>query len=263
LKAQLDCGKSYNAASATALAKIFDELYPNSHTIAPLFNDPNNILCIEYISAIYKYCANIQPLIIQRIGSQYNDTTINGVYASATAIRAADLSTMQRYIPFKYDKICEQRRTHAADMKLFNKLALYALKRANIDEIKNLRDCSEGMEYLLKNVSHLSNINDITEAVIGKRYSKKRINRLYLDLLLGIDKTLTCKPFITRLLACSKKFDFSILPEFVKTNNAEIKKSIENSDIFSVSSADFNAISLYNTLSDIIGDYYNYSLVKI
>lgn len=262
LKSELDCGKSYNAASAAALTQIYSTVYPNRPSAAPLFNDPNNILCIEYISAINKYCANIQPLIIQRKGAQYNDTNTNSECVSATAIRSADLNTMQKYIPYYYDKICEQRRSHAPNIELFGKLALYALKRASAEEIKNLRDCSEGMEYLLKNVSQLSSLDEITEAVIGKRYGKKRINRLYLDLLLGIDKTLTSKPFITRLLACSKKFDFSILPDFVKKSNAEIKESAKNHDISSVLQTDINAVSLYNTLSNIIGDYYNYSVVK-
>lgn len=263
LKAELDRGKSYNAATATALTQIFADLYPERHSVAPLFNDPNNILCIEYISAINKYCANIDPLIIQRKGALYNDINTDGDYISATAIRASDINAVQKYIPFNYDKICEQRRSHAADLKLFGKLALYALKKASTEEIKNLRNCSEGMEYLLKSASHLNSLDEITATVVGKRYNQKRINRLYLDLLLGIDKTLTSKPFITRLLACNKKFDFSILPDFVNKTNADIKKSAENADIFSVLRADINATMLYNTLSDIIGDYYNYSVVKV
>lgn len=263
LKAELEHGKSYNAASAASLTRIYGNLYPDKPDIAALFKDPNNILCIEYISAINKYCANIQPLIIQRKGAQYNDTEVNGEYVSATAIRTADLAHVQKYIPFNYDKICRQRTTHAADIQLYKKIALFALKRARLEDIKNLRDCSESMEYLLKNLSHLSSIDEITNAAIGKRYGQKRINRIYLDLLLGIDKSLTDKPFCTRLLACKNNFDFSLLPDYVTKSNAEIKKYAENPDIMSVLQVDINATALYNTISDIVGDYYNYSVVKV
>ncbi|MDE5592824.1 MAG: hypothetical protein K2I75_02720, partial [Clostridiales bacterium] len=81
---------------------------------------------------------------------------------------------------------------------------------------------------------------------------------------LGIEKGLTDKPFCTRLLACKNDFDFSLLPACVKTSNAQIKKAADNNlDIQKVLQIDVNASILYNTLSDIIGDYFNYSVVKI
>ncbi|MDE5563433.1 MAG: nucleotidyltransferase family protein [Clostridiales bacterium] len=268
LKSELERGKSYNAASAAALTHIYGILYPDKPTVATLFEDPNNILCIEYISAINKYCANIQPLIIERKGAAYNDVSTDGEYVSATAIRTADeggkLHTMQRYIPFNYDKICESRKHAAADLELYKKLTLYALKRASVEEINKLRNCSEGMEYLLKKVSHLNSLDEIVNAVIGKRYGKKRIFRLFLDLHLGIQKGLTDKAFCTRLLACKNGFDFSLLPNCVKTSNAQIKKAANDCpDVQKVLQIDINATNLYNTLSDIIGDYFNYSVIKV
>ncbi len=268
LKAELEQGKSYNAATATALTRIYGDLHPDKPTVAGLFNDPNNILCIEYISAIDKYCANMQPIIIERKGAAYNDISTDVEYVSATAIRTADeggnLSAMQKYIPFNYDKICDSRRHAAADLELYKKLTLYALKKAGVDDINKLRNCSEGMEYLLKKVSHLNSLDEIVNAVIGKRYSKKRIYRLFLDLHLGIEKGLTDKPFCTRLLACKNDFDFSLLPNCVKTTNAQIKNTAQNCpNAQKVLQIDINATNLYNTLSDIIGDYFNYSLVKV
>lgn len=268
LKSELEQGKSYNAASAAALTRIYGNLYPDKPTVTTLLEDPNNILCIEYISAINKYCANIQPIIIERKGATYNDASADAEYVSATAIRTADegenLPSMQKYIPFNYDKICDCRKHAAADMELYKKLTLYALKRASVENINKLRDCSEGMEYLLKKVSHLNSLDDIVNAVIGKRYGKKRIYRLFLDLHLGIEKGLTDKPFCTRLLACKNDFDFSLLPNCVKTTNAQIKNAVNNHpDVQKVLQIDINATNLYNTLSDIIGDYFNYSVIKI
>ncbi|MCH5155522.1 MAG: nucleotidyltransferase family protein [Clostridiales bacterium] len=268
LKSELERGMSYNAASAVALTQLYGELYPDKPSVSHVFDDANNILCIEYISAIYKHCANIEPVIIMRKGALHNDTFTDGQYVSATAIRAFDdcgnLATMQKYIPFNFDKICHYRNNFAADIKLYKKIALFALKRAQPEEINKLRDCSEGMEYLLKNISHLSDFDEIIENATGKRYSKKRLYRLFLDLLLGIEKELVKKRFCTRLLACKKDFDFTLLPECVKTNNADIKTAAENdSEIRQVLQTDINATALYNTLCNISGDYFNYSLVKI
>lgn len=261
LKAELNNGKSYNAATALALNNVFAQLYPHI-SAEGFFNDPNNILCIEYITAINKYCANIQPLIIQRKGANYNDSAITGEYISATAIRNADLNDVKQFIPYNYDKIRLQRESHTADITLYKNLALFALKRAQPEEIKVLRDCSEGMEFLLKNVANLNNLDEIIDAAIGKRYSKKRIFRLLLCLLLGIDKSMFDKPFCTRLLACKRNFDFSVLPIFITKTNSEIKEAAQNSDIKSVLQADINATALYNTLSQTNGDYFNYSVVK-
>lgn len=268
LKAEFERGKSYNAASTAALTRIYNDLYPDKPTTTQLFEDPNSILCIEYICAINKYCSNIQPIVIQRKGANYNDTSANGEYVSATAIRVADtdgnLSAMQKYIPYNYNKICDNRSRFSADLELYKKLALYALKQASTEDINKLRNCSEGLEFSIKKVSHLNDIDDIINAVTSKRYSKKRIYRLLLDLLLGIEKGLTDTPFCTRLLACKNSFDFSLLPNCVKTTNAQIKRATEtNIDVKKVLQIDVNATNLYNTLCGIIGTYYNYSMVKI
>lgn len=267
LKAELDSGKSYNIASKTAFTRVFSSLFPDK-SVDYVFDDPNNILCIEYISAINKICANIEPVIIMRKGAKYNDTGTNKEYVSATAIRAAadcsNFASVQKFIPFNYDKICDCLRSHHPDMELYKKIALFALKRASTDDIKKLRDCSEGMEHLLKNIAHLSSLDEIIDGATGRRYGKKRIYRLLLDLLLDIDKELTNSNFCTRLLACKNNFDFSLLPDFIKTNNADIKKAANGDDeICRVLQADINATALYNTLCGISGDYFNYSLVKI
>lgn len=268
LKRQLDKGKSYNAATAAALSGIYGKLYPDRTPIDALFNDPNNILCIEYISAINKYCANVQPLILQRKGALYNDCDTDCEYISATAIRnAADnvgIDTVQKYVPYNYDKICDYRRMHSPDIEMYKALALFALKRARPNDITNLRNCSEGMEYLLKNAVQFSDLDKVIDAVTGKRYGKKRIFRLILDLLLNIDKTLTHKQFCTRLLACKSDFDFSLLPSCVKSTNADIKNAAkDNADIKSVLQVDIDATALYNTLCRKDGDYFNYSVIKV
>ncbi len=70
--------------------------------------------------------------------------------------------------------------------------------------------------------------------------------------------------FCTRLLGCKNGFDFSILPNTVKTNNRDIKAAAESDDdIARALAVDERAAALYNALCGVDGGYYNYSLVKI
>ena len=268
LKQEMQTGKSYNAASARALVKIYGKLHPDKSIAESVLFDPNSILCIEYIVAIDKYAAYIEPFIIKRRGQSHTDLSECGEHISATAVRSAALrgefGTVKNYIPFKYVAMEKHIAEHSPDLRLYKNMAVYALKRSGTDRLSRLRDCSEGMEFLLKNMSGRVDFDDYINAAVGKRYGKKRIYRFFTDLLLGIDKESVDKKFCTRLLACKNGFDFGILPSCVKTSNSELKRSAEkDKDIEKVLDIDKNAVALYNTLCGINGDYFNYSLIKI
>lgn len=267
LKKELQSGKSYNASSISALSRLCNKIHPGGVS-ENIFTDPNNILCIEYIYALNKLSSNAEPIIIKRIGSAYNDTSTYGEYVSATAIRNAEINgnliCMKKYIPYCYEKITEQLIDHSPDITTLKSMAVYALKCAETQNIYKLRNCSEGMEHLFKKLSKFSKYDDYIDTVVGKRYGKKRIDRFFLDLLLDIDKTMLGKNFITRLLACNTRFDFKLLPQSVKTTNAEIKNcSKYDNDVHSILEVDIKATALYNTLCKINGDYFNYSVIKL
>ncbi|MCH5165235.1 MAG: nucleotidyltransferase family protein [Clostridiales bacterium] len=267
LKCQLNSGKSYNAACVAALSKMHETIFPDRNSIDGILADPNNMLCIEYITAIKKYAANIEPIIIKRLGAKYNDYDTAGIHISATAIRNAYSNgcseDIEKYIPFKYKEMYEYRISHAPDLTSYKNIAVYSLKSADINYISNLRNCSEGLEYLLKSKSFYD-FDSYIEAATSRRYSKKRLFRLFLDIILGIDKDYMSKRFCTRLLACKNAFDFTLLPSCVKSTNADIKNAAANdSEIRQVLQIDEKAVALYNTISKLDGDYYNYSLIKI
>lgn len=268
LKKQLNNGKSYNSASAAALSRLCDRFYSKDCNVEQTLSDPNSILCLEYICAVNKFAANIEPLIIPRLGAQYNSSETRGDYISATAIRQAEsdgkLDSAARYIPYKYKEIADWRKRHSPDVDCYKRMAVYALKCARSNEIKDMRNCSEGMEYLLKDLSYLHDFDDYIDKAVGRRYGKKRLYRLFMDILLNVDKSAVDKDFCTRLLACKKDLDFTLLPACVKTNNADIKAAAaESADVKDVLEIDLRATALYNTICRIDGDYFNYSLVKV
>ena len=69
---------------ATARTKALCRYIPDADRIVA---SPNNILAIEYIKAIKRYCVNIDAVGIKRIGNGYNDELPTTKYPSATAIR--------------------------------------------------------------------------------------------------------------------------------------------------------------------------------
>ncbi len=264
----LNSGKSYNFACSAALSKIFAKYYPDAEDISYVFDDPNNILCIEYITAIDKLAPNVEPLILPRIGARHNEHTYDAEYISATAIRNAiangNSKKITKYLPFNSDKITTPTYDLAESDLILNAMAVYAVKSRTPEEIRKLRHCSDGMEFLLEKLSKFSTYDDYINSEACKRYGKKRMDRLFLDCILDIKKEYLDRKKCTRLLGCKKDFDFTILPDFVKTNNADIKKAASvDSGVSEVLGVDMRATALYNTLCSIDGDYFNYSLVKL
>lgn len=260
-------GKSYNAAMTDAVCKIYADKYGDGEHAKITLADPNNILSVEYIAALKKLAPHIEPLCIRRVGGTYNDPALDGKFVSATAIRSAEergeLESAKAYIPYKLDEIAEYRRRFAPNMDVYKKIAAFSAKRLSLEELARLRNCSEGLEHSILNAT-TNDFDAIAGSIIGKRYGKKRITRLMLDATLGIYRSLLDKRFVTRLLGCSKDFDFSILPDIVCTNNAEIKRAANADDeVASVLKIDENATLLYNILCGRDGGYYNCSLVKV
>ncbi len=263
----MDGGKSYNAAMAVAIIKIYAEKYGDGEQARLALSDPNNILSMEYIAALQKYAPHIEPLFIRRVGGTYNDSSLYGKFVSATAVRYAEetgaFESTRRYIPYKFDDIELYRRRFAPDIDAYKKIALFAAKRLSPEDFAHLRNCSEGLEYAVAN-SQINDFDSVIDSIIGKRYGKKRIYRLMLDALLDIDKSMLDKRFATRLLGCVKDFDFSILPKQVYTNNADLKRAASvDEEVASVLKTDEDCALLYNILCGKDGGYYNYSLVKV
>ncbi len=260
LKRYLQNGKSYNIANISALCELGE-----AEETETVVNEPNNMLCIEYVCAISKYAPNIEPLIIRRCGANHNEKTTAAENISATAIRNSDLNSesLRKFIPYNFEAITNAKQGYADVLNSYKKIALFSLKTADISYLKQLRDCSEGMEYMLKSLDHISDYDGFVSAAVGKRYGKNRIMRMLLDCALNIKKEYFEYPFYTRLLACKSGFDFTDLPENVCIKNSDLKKAAENSAAERVLKIDEDASALYNTLRNIDGAYYNYSLIKL
>ena len=193
LRHELQKGLSFPKARENAVL-----MYLNSaRSFSNILNSPNNILAIEYLKALRKYRSHIIPTCITRQGTGYNEQNISGCFASATAIRELveknKISELRRVIPDESFNILYEQMQNGhtvTNLKKFEKEIIYTLRKMTLEEISNLADVSEGLEYLLKRAANSCNtLNEFINIVKTKRYTQTRLQRILLYALLGITKT--------------------------------------------------------------------------
>lgn len=204
LSIELEKGLSFPKARENALLdyiKNTDDNVPENRIIdfekySKVLSSPNNILGIEYLKALKKYKSSIKPVCISRFKSEYNSSSFSENIASATAIRELiknkNFDTIKNVIPLESYSIlvdCINSGCVAPDLNCFEKEIIFTLRKMSIEEIFNLPDVSEGLEFSIKKaVNSCNNINNFLDIVKSKRYTITRLQRILLYALLGISK---------------------------------------------------------------------------
>ena len=267
---ELKKGLSFPKARENALLNYLNDFNKYSN----LLSNPNNILGIEYLKALKKYKSTINPICIPRFETSYNSINFSNNFASATAIR--NLIKNNRFNEIKdlipnstYSILLENfNKGHIIpDLNVFEKEIMYVLRKMKIEEIYDLPDVSEGLEFTIKNaVNSCNTICESTDLIKSKRYTLSRINRIFLYALLDINKkdmnlSKNTLPYIRvlgfneqgkSLLSKVSKNNPSLnivtsVKKFIDTTNENLKNIIEK-DIFAsnVYSLGFKSTSISN-----------------
>lgn len=267
---ELKKGLSFPKARENALLNYLNDFNKYSNVLS----NPNNILGIEYLKALKKYKSTITPICIPRFETSYNSIDFSNNFASATAIR--NLIKNNRFNEIKdlipnstYSILLENfNKEHIIpDLNVFEKEIMYILRKMTIEEISDLPDVSEGLEFTIKNaVNSCNTICELTDLIKSKRYTLSRINRIFLYALLDINKkdmnlSKNTLPYIRvlgfneqgkSLLSKVSKNNPSLnivtsVKKFIDTTNENLKNIIEK-DIFAsnVYSLGFKSTSISN-----------------
>ena len=225
LSHELSKGLSFPKARENALLMYLNDI----RHFTNILSSPNNILGIEYLKALKKYKSNIIPFTIERYNSQYNDTSYTGNIASSTAIRNIiknnGFDILRKVVPeHTFSNILENiKNGHVvSDLSVFEKEIIYNLRKMSIEQIANLCDVSEGLEYAIKNTANSCNsIVEFLNIIKSKRYTNTRLQRILLYALLDITKkdiALSKKalPYI-RILGFNEKGKY-LISEIAKIN---------------------------------------------
>lgn len=191
----LALGNSFPMARTLALEKYCSK-YTNKYDIYSILRLPNNILAIEYYKSLLKLNSSIIGFPIKRIGSNYNDKTLNNTLASATAIREfsrtnEDIKNLKKYLPQRSYSILEDLYNknypllYGDEMYEFIKYRFYTGDKT----LNKLPDASEGLDNRIYNFIGKSNsFYNLIDLVKTKRYTYTRISRLLCQYFLSFDR---------------------------------------------------------------------------
>ncbi|MGL4799071.1 MAG: nucleotidyltransferase [Cellulosilyticaceae bacterium] len=263
IKEQLAQGVSYPRARQDALVTYLTLALGTHHheALEQLLSNPNNILGIQYLTALKRLQSPIQPLPIQRTIAGYHDTSIHHRIASATAIRNhlkdGDQALALHALPEASANLLFNEPTSVLDLNDFSDLLHYKLIFSTSEDLYALWDVPKNLCLSLINAAKAyTDIQDIINAVTSKTYSRATVSRAILRILLGIKKDLIedlekvdYAPYI-RVLAC-KPESKQLLATLCKNASAPVitqfNKGYQSIDNLSQSLLDLevNATKLY------------------
>ena len=255
LSHELNKGISFPKARENALLIYLNNIRKYVNVVSA----PNNILGIEYIKALKKYKSIIKPISIARFEAGHNDLSYHSNIASGTTIRNiiknGNFDILRRLVPENtYSILMDNiKQTHIVpDLSVFERQIFYNLRKMSIEEIRNLPDVTEGLEFSIKKAANSCNsIYEFLNIIKSKRYTSTRLQRILLYSLLGItkkDMELSKKvtPYI-RVLGLNNKGKFMIseiakanpkleiitsVKRFLDSSNNKNLKTMLNKDIF-------------------------------
>ncbi len=217
---EIKTGITFAAARENALRKFSAEC-------ADIICNPNDILAVEYISALNSLKSGIKPFAVKRTGAAHGSDIINNNIASASAIRTliSESGEWEKLVPESVYKVYssaseEQRLT---DKSKLETAILYKLRTCLPADIAACPDVSEGIENrIFKAAKEAVSLEELYSAVKTKRYSHARIRRIILNCALGItaDDAAISVPYI-RVLGFGKRGG-QMLKEAYKTSSLPI-----------------------------------------
>lgn len=176
LESKLSEGESYIKSYALAFSACGGDI--------SLISNPNNILGLEYAKAILRQNSKIGLFPVQRIGGNYNETTLKENYSSASAIRNnLTCEKVKNNLPdFVYNDLHNVPDDNAFSDFLRNKLFL-----TKAEELKKVYGGGEGLENKLKRLEK-EPFEEIIKKATSKRYTSSRIQRMLCANALGLNR---------------------------------------------------------------------------
>ena len=249
-KNEIQNGINYNTALKRSIAKTIGD-----EKIIDVLNKPNNILAIEYLTAILKLNSNIIPIAINRCDNGFYSKENNEGFLSASAIREKlnNNENISLFVPKNanlYNFFTKN------NEKTLNSLQILKLRQSSPAQLNKMYDYNEGIEYRVFDIAKKhSTYEDVKTNIITPRYREPRVNKLLLYPLLNITKKLIDKAYkskqVVKLLAINKN-NKTFLKNYNK-NKIKIIVTNKDYDILTkvqkqIIDIDLNASIIYQTI---------------
>ncbi len=236
LQKEIKRGVSYPIARSNALTSFLKKEI-DEKVLSQILLDSNNILGIEYLKALLYCNSSMEPIAIERTGGNYNSVYVDGNICSATAIREMlfnhETKQLTNVMPTSSFEILNNEILSGKSpmfLNNFEKEIMYEIRKKTITDLQDIADVSEGLENLIKkSVGECTSVDDLIELIKSKRYTKTRIQRIILHILLGITKTETedykHNPQYIRVLGFTKNGE-KILSKITSKSNMPVVTSV-------------------------------------
>lgn len=224
-KNEIQNGINYNTALKRSIAKTIGD-----DSVFEILNKPNNILAIEYLTAILKLDADIEPIAIKRTDNGYVSEKPNNEFLSASAIRDKILAN-EDYSKFVPDFAILPYYFSKENLATLDSLNLLTIRSSSAEKLSKHYDYSEGIEYRVKKIcDSASSLSQAKNKIATPRYRIARVNKLLLYPLLCVTKDIVdvsqkTKP-VVKVLAIQKKNKFLIS----NANKRKISLIVTNKD---------------------------------
>lgn len=250
-KNEIENGINYNTALKRSICQSL-----NDDSVLEILNKPNNVLAVEYLTAILAQDANIKPVAISRCDNGFVSQTAKHEFLSASSIRELMHKDEEynKYIPSYANITNIFTKQH---LQNFQTLVIHKLRTTSPINLEKYYDYNEGIEYRVKKMAdNFKTLEEITTNISSPRYRAARVNKLVLYPLLQITKKVqdlakTTKP-AAKVLAINKS-NKTLISTY---NKKKISLIVTNNDYNNLSSKqkqiidiDLNASSVYSTSS--------------
>lgn len=210
---------------------------------ADIISAPNNMLALEYYKVLARERSSIEPVRIQRQGTGYHDTNVQGGFASATALRKM-LETggsWDAYMPPAVAGIYKEAMENG-DFPVreaqFDSAVLSVLRRLPDEFLCGIADMpSAGFENrILEMANKADSVEELVSNCMVKQYTASRVRRIIWNCFLGLPNLgYDIEPTYLRVLAMNE------------TGKAVLKKMKDNARLPIVTkTADFEKDELFS-----------------
>lgn len=219
---------------------------------------PNNILAIQYLKNLLALKSNIEPILIKRTGTDHESLSIDGRFASSTAIRnmlkEKNAEGIKGTVPQNvFEKLLCVDQTYE---ERYWQLLKYEITKLNTSGLSKIHEISEGLENRIYTLALAANSYDEFLSLLQtKRYTLGRLKRICNNILLGITKDKANSlygAYYARVLKASNN-GIKLLTYFNKYSSIPVITSAKsaNTTLYGVNSSlelDFLANKIHNLI---------------
>lgn len=197
-------GKNYPSVREQVLREFLPSVFEKYPEI---LNGANNILAIEYLKALKKMDSHMKATTIPRNGADYHEQNTDRKYASASGIRQyyrqngfLPPEKLPNYVQTLLETHPERFPIEGND---FSDLLYYRLRMMD-ERVLNILDMTVDLyQRIHKMLPFYQNAESFIELITSKNYTRSRIRRVLLHLLLELYPT-DPAPSYARLLGFSR-----------------------------------------------------------